>query len=96
VSYSFTRRARQELSDALDWYLEDGGPAPAEMFENTVHRALRLLAAMPGLGTRSYPGVRTWPLKDFPYTLVYREQESGIKVIAVAHQSRRPGYWVGR
>lgn len=51
---------------------------------------------MPQLGTPSYPGVRTWPLKDFPYTLVYRVQGEDITVMAVAHQSREPGYWVGR
>ena len=61
-----------------------------------MHRALRLLAFMPRLGTPGYPGVRTWPLKDYPYTLVYRVQGEVISVIAVAHQSREPGYWAGR
>ena len=51
---------------------------------------------MPRLGSPSYPGVRTWPLKQFPYTLVYRVKGKVISVIAVAHQSREPEYWVGR
>jgi toxin ParE1/3/4 len=51
---------------------------------------------MPQLGSPSYPGVRTWPLKHFPYTLVYRVKGTVISVIAVAHQSREPGYWTGR
>ena len=37
-----------------------------------VQHALRLLEFMPRLGRPGYPGVRTWPLKHFPYTLVYR------------------------
>lgn len=61
-----------------------------------MQRALRLLEFMPQLGRTNYPGVRTWPLKDFPYTLVYRVKGKAIVVIAVAHQSREPGYWRGR
>jgi toxin ParE1/3/4 len=39
-------------------------------------------------GTREY--VLPW---RFPYTLVYRLNENLIVVVAVAHQSREPGYW---
>jgi toxin ParE1/3/4 len=94
--HKFRRLAERELLDATQWYLADGGPAVAEQFEWAVQRALRLLAFMPRPGTPNYPGVRTWPLKDYPYTLVYRVQGEVISVIAVAHQSREPGYWAGR
>ena len=94
--HQFRPQAQQELFEATQWYLTDGGPAVAEQFEWAVQRALRLLAFMPRLGSLSYPGVRTWPLKQFPYTLVYRVKGKVISVIAVAHQSREPGYWAGR
>ena len=94
--HEFRRQAERELLDATRWYLTDGGPAVAEQFEWAVQRALRLLAFMPRLGTPSYPGVRTWPLKDYPYTLVSRVKSDVISVIAVTHQSREPGYWAGR
>lgn len=93
MSYRYTPAARQEFSDAVQWYLAEGGPIAAELFAYAVDRALRLLVRMPKLGRQSYPGARTWPLKDFPYTLVYRTEREGISVIAVAHQSRAPGYW---
>ena len=96
MTHRFRPAARRELLDATQWYLADGGAAVADQFEWAVARALRLLEFMPQLGTPSYPGVRTWPLKDFPYTLVYRVQGEDITVMAVAHQSREPGYWVGR
>ena len=94
--HHFRPQAQLELLEATQWYLTDRGPAVAEQFEWAVQRALRLLAFMPRPGTPSYPGVRTWPLKDYPYTLVYRVQGEVISVIAVAHQSREPGYWAGR
>ena len=88
--------ARLELLEAGQWYLAEGGPVMAEQFESAVERALQLLQFMPQLGSASYPGVRTWPLKKFPYTLAYRVEDPMINVIAVAHQSREPGYWQGQ
>ena len=94
--HEFLPQARQGLLDATRWYLVDGGEPVAEEFEWAVHRALRLLAFMPRLGRPRYAGVRTGPLKDYPYTLVYRVKGGVITVMAVAHQSREPGYWRGR
>lgn len=92
----FRAAARHELLEAGQWYLQDGGPAVAEGFEWAVQRALQLLAFMPTLGTPGYPDLRLWPLKHYPYTLVYSVQADVLSIVAVAHQSRAPGYWQGR
>jgi len=39
---------------------------------------------------------RACPLKRFPYTIFYIDLDEQIWVGAVAHQSRRPGYWARR
>ena len=31
--------------------------------------------------------------RRFPFTILYREAESGVDVLAVAHHRRRPMYW---
>ncbi|HMN75197.1 MAG TPA: type II toxin-antitoxin system RelE/ParE family toxin [Burkholderiaceae bacterium] len=96
MRHEFRPQAQQELLDATRWYLANAGPGVAAQFERAVQRALRLLAFMPQVGRPGYPGVRTWHLKDFPYTLVYRVTGDAIVILAVAHQSREPGYWAGR
>lgn len=96
MSFHFIPAAERDLLAAVQWYLNDGGPVPAELFETAVVRAARLLARMPGMGTPWRSGARTWPLRTFPYTLVYRPQGDGIQILAVAHQSRDQGYWAGR
>lgn len=96
MSHGFRPAARQKLLEAVKWYLADGGPAVAEKFESTVERAIRVLQFMPLLGKQDYPSARTWPMTRFPYTLVYRVSDGEITVLAVAHQSREPGYWRGR
>jgi len=39
---------------------------------------------------------RRFVLLNFPFDLVYRILEDRIEIIAVAHHSRRPGYWQRR
>jgi plasmid stabilization system protein ParE len=40
--------------------------------------------------------VRHAPVKRFPYHVVYLEAESTIRILAVAHERRKPGYWKSR
>jgi toxin ParE1/3/4 len=96
MSDGFSAVAQRELFAAVQWYLQEGGQPVAEQFERAVQRAFSVLQFMPKIGRTSYPGVRTWPVKRFPYTLVYRVQAKQIVVIAVAHQSREPEYWIER
>jgi plasmid stabilization system protein ParE len=35
-------------------------------------------------------------LRTFPFSVVYTFDEQSIFIIAVAHGSRRPGYWISR
>ncbi|MCP4594404.1 MAG: hypothetical protein GY842_27045 [bacterium] len=40
--------------------------------------------------------VRRASLSRFPYALVFIELDEEIRVLAVAHDKRRPGYWLDR
>jgi hypothetical protein len=40
--------------------------------------------------------VRRALLARFPYALVFLILEEGVRILAVAHAKRRPGYWLGR
>ena len=88
--------ARAELAEAIHWYATERGVDIADKFEAVVQRALNLLVLMPEPGTATFPGVRCWPLKRFPYTLAHRMQGDLLAVLAVAHRSRELGYWQGR
>ena len=35
-------------------------------------------------------------VKDFPYSVIYQSRRPSLRIIAVMHQHRRPGYWKGR
>jgi hypothetical protein len=40
--------------------------------------------------------VRRLAVKRFPYFVIYLESTDAIRVLAVAHDRRRPGYWRDR
>ncbi len=89
----FHRLAAREYRSARDWYAERS-PDVAEQFRTAVDRAVERIAAdpnaLPPLGAK-YRRVR---VIRFPYALVFRQlAPQTIKVVAIAHTSRRPGYW---
>ena len=93
---SFNEEALAEAEEAIRWYGINGGITPSRAFNQELQRVSKLAAEQPGIGTSGQHGTAHLYFKRFPYTLVFRIQESSVRVIAVAHQSRRPGYWSGR
>ena len=88
--------AAAEYDAAFDWYLERS-PDAALKFDAEVDRALAQIAHTPYRWASGSYHTRRFLLRKFPFILIYRERMSGdIQVIAVAHTSRRPGYWKGR
>jgi plasmid stabilization system protein ParE len=88
----FEPGARQDLLDAIDWYLHEAGTRQAERFEAEMFRCLELLVALPAIGTRARHNVRKVGLRRFPYSIVYRDEPELIRIIAVAHHRREPAY----
>ena len=88
--------AEQDIADALDFYKNRAGTVVAARFLDEFERVAALLSDNPGLGTPATNGRKTFPLRFFPYTLVYRPLEGGIRILVVRHQRRKPGYAAGR
>ncbi|MBT3722689.1 MAG: type II toxin-antitoxin system RelE/ParE family toxin [Gammaproteobacteria bacterium] len=42
------------------------------------------------------PDIRRAPLHRFPFSIIYREKPSIVQILAVAHDRRRPQYWLRR
>ncbi|MCG5517268.1 type II toxin-antitoxin system RelE/ParE family toxin [Ectothiorhodospira sp. 9100] len=91
----FTTIATQELEDAVRYYeLEYSGLG--HRFKDEVRKAALRIAEYPQAWSIERGDVRKCLLHKFPYKLMYSVEEYHILVIAVAHQHRKPDYWVGR
>ena len=91
----FHPAARTELTGATDWYLARSTTASAE-FVREIEHAIERIAESPERYPVTRKGQRRFVLLKFPFDLVYRILEDRIEIIAVAHHSRRPGYWKAR
>ncbi|MBY0485010.1 MAG: type II toxin-antitoxin system RelE/ParE family toxin [Nitrosomonas sp.] len=65
-------------------------------FINEIENAYRAIAEPPGVWTQFRKGFRRYILTRFPFSVIYRQSNEKIYVIAVMHQSRKPGYWLNR
>jgi plasmid stabilization system protein ParE len=92
TAIDFDPEAAAEALAAQDWYFGID-PKLGKDFRNELDRVLNLAATAPDRWGRHDFGTRCFPLRRFPYLLVYRHGEERIEVIAVQHAKRRPGYW---
>ena len=95
-SVEFHEDATAEYDAAFDWYLERS-PDAALKFDAEVDRALAHILQAHQRWTCGPYSTRRFLLRQFPFIVIYRQLASAqIQIVAIAHTSRRPGYWMGR
>jgi len=87
--------ARAELREARKWYFERS-PLSATAFAHAVDNAVSQIVEAPTRYPMAEHGTRKFVLQRFPFNVFYRQDETEIIIVAVAHQKRRPGYWSNR
>ena len=93
---SVSPEAERELIDGAQFYAREANSQLGLALILEFERALDILRAYPRLGPVWRGPTRRFPLRRFPYSIVYQVAPEGIRVIALAHHRRRPGYWHGR
>jgi toxin ParE1/3/4 len=92
IGYRFHGEAQAEFREVALFY-ESKLPSLGSSFANEVEHAVRLIITHPDVGTPVGRSLRRVLVKRFPYAIIYRRQDDEIFILALAHQSRRPGYW---
>ncbi len=87
--------AEAELLDEIG-YLELRAKGLGRRFFAEVRRAEGVIAQFPASGEEIRPGIRKTMIRKFRHSLIYAIESDGLLILAVAHQSRRAGYWVDR
>jgi plasmid stabilization system protein ParE len=96
MTYTLHPGAEHDVANALDFYSEQAGPVVAGRFLEEFERVAKFLVEHPSLGAPTTKGRRVFPLKVFPYLVVYRNLENSILILIVRHQHRKPDYASGR
>jgi plasmid stabilization system protein ParE len=89
----FNRLAIKDYREARDWYAERSEEVAArfvDAVDAVVQRILRVPESWPIVSGK----YRRVQLDKFPHSLIYYERaKDDLRIVAVAHPSRRPGYW---
>lgn len=92
---AFHEAAADELAEAAAFY-EAEGPGLGRAFLAEVDSALQILTRFPEASPLLRGRVRRKVLPRFPYALLYSLQADQLRILAVAHEKRRPFFWRGR
>jgi toxin ParE1/3/4 len=88
--------AAKEITDAISWHAQQRDEKLADRFTDAVNEAFDKILTSPERFAKYLLGTRYVRVTDFNYVVVYRDIGNLVHVIAVAHTSRRPGYWKDR
>jgi toxin ParE1/3/4 len=96
VKYWLHPEAGNDLGNAARFYLQQAGAVLAQTFLAEFERTVRLILQHPGAGIRWRNDKRRFMMRRFPFSVIYTVSNDEVRILAIAHHSRRPGFWRGR
>lgn len=92
--------AAKDVEAAIDFYLFEASQSVALGFVDALEGAYRLIGEQPAAGSSRYahelqlPGLRSWPLKRYPYLVFYIEHADRVDVWRVLHAASDLPAWM--
>jgi toxin ParE1/3/4 len=93
-------QARQDVEDALTYYIAEDAEAAALGFIEALEQAYAHIGRHPATGSPRYahelnlPGLRSWPLTRYPYLVFYVERADHVDVWRVLQGQRDIPAWM--
>jgi len=94
------QRAADDIDAIVAHYDGEGGSVLAGRFIDSVEQATRHLGRHPQTGSLRYsyeldiPGLRSWPLRTFPYLVFYVDAADHVDVWRMLHSARDIPAWL--
>jgi len=88
--------ALAELHDAAAFYTLKANAELGRAFVTEFERTAGIIFSNPLLGTEFHRTRRRYIFRRFPYSIIYQTTSKELRILAVAHHLRRPGYWAHR
>ncbi len=87
--------ALEEYEDAALFYgtREDGLDA---RFQTIIEEAIEDVCSTPEAWPPFLEDTRRRVVNVFPYSVIYISEEASVLIVAIMHDSRKPGYWLNR
>lgn len=89
----FSKFAKDELNDAIAFY-ETELAGLGLLFKEEIRSSISRIKEHPEAWSIEQGDVRKALLHRFPYKILYSIEKDHIIMLAIAHQHRKPNYWV--
>jgi plasmid stabilization system protein ParE len=84
-----------EIKASYNWYQEQA-TGLGDDFIAELEAVYDAITELPETWPKFQKGFRRYLLTRFPFSIIYKDTNESIFVIAVMHNSRKPGYWLSR
>ncbi len=95
IKVRFLPAAEAELLHETNYYSK-ARKGLGVRFKDAVQAATDRAARAPEGGAPGLGGTRKFRVKGFPFNVYYRHNQHEVLVVALAPDSKRPGYWLSR
>jgi plasmid stabilization system protein ParE len=95
MKFYFHPDAKEELNRAAEYY-EQFQPRLGLEFAEEVYATIARIIQYPEAWSILSKNSRRCVVSRFPYGVIYQIKSHVLRIIAVAHLNRRPGYWKER
>ena len=96
MTYILHRLAERDLEEAFEFYLKQVSGKIALRFLAEFERVAELVNSSPEIGTQTNGDRRTHPFRKYPYWLIYKSTEVGVRILVVRHKRRNQEYGSNR
>ena len=93
LSVSKEAEVEVELEEAIEFYAKSGGDSLGLSLAAEFERTVSLLQSRPLIGFQWLKSFRKFGLRRFPLSIIYVVSSAELRVLALAHFRRKPGYW---
>jgi hypothetical protein len=95
MKFYFHPDAKEEFGGAVEYY-EQCQPGLGLEFAEEVYATIARIIQYPDAWSALSKNSRRCLVSRFPYGVIYQIKSHTLRIVAVAHLHRRPGYWKER
>lgn len=95
VNLIFHPDIEHEVKASYEWYQNQAVGLGGD-FLTELETAYQTISELPDTWPKFQKDFRRFLLSKFPFSVIYRFNQKTVFVVAVMHNSRKPGYWIQR
>ena len=93
MKYFLSEEAKQELLRSEAYYNEQKFGLGFEFIQE-VRQGVERVCKEPSIWPEIHKNLQRYYLDRFPFQLIYRIKNQNLEIIAIAHNKKRPRYWL--